>query len=71
MKPVPARQRRQAHRQRKAFARALHQLREMWPYWRSAYSRWDAGRGPMPERIKLPRLVHHRKVDLYRALTAR
>ena len=29
MKPVPTRQRRQAHRQRKAYGRALHQVRMM------------------------------------------
>jgi hypothetical protein len=68
MKPVPARQRRQAHRQRKAFARALHQIRAIYPKWRSAFSRWDAGRGPKPARIKVPKLLKRRKGDLYRAV---
>jgi hypothetical protein len=49
MKPVPARQRRQAHRQRKAPGRALHQVR--------ALRRYVGGRGGAPNYLQVPRLV--------------
>lgn len=66
MKPTPARQRREAHRQRLALGRALHQVLAFKDRWMDA---WRRGRKPGP--IKLPRSVRKHKRLIYRAFMAR
>jgi len=57
MRPVPARQARQAHRQRKALARALHQVRA---------ARWvRVPMGPVPY-LAVPRLLRKHAAMLRR-----
>lgn len=59
MKPVPWRQARLAHRQRRALGRALHQIREMRvSYWRMWF---DKPRHAVTrfKRLAIPRLVRH------------
>lgn len=58
------RQRKAAHRQRKAYGRARHQLLAFKNPWLAAFRR-----GGNPGRIRLPRLVRHRKRELYAAFT--
>jgi len=61
-RPNPTRQRRQAHRKRKAYARALHQLFAIRNRWLAA---WRGGR--RPGRIALPKLLWQHERALMRA----
>lgn len=55
MKPRPDYQRRQAHRQRLALGRALHQVRRL-----AAYRRFTVGRRKMPPpTFRVPRIIRH------------
>jgi hypothetical protein len=67
MKPVPARQRRQAHRQRKALGRALHQVKGMRPSFLRA-RRW--GRYPAEQiapPIRVPKILRRHAMRLHLA----
>jgi len=71
MKPRPAFQRRAAHRQRKAYGRALHQILTVRRQWLHVWRESIRAGGRRPARIKVPKMLQHRKVDLYRAFMAR
>lgn len=59
---IKNRQRRQAHRQRLALGRALHQVLALKFRW---MDRWNNHQ--RPARIKLPRMVRQHKRRIYRA----
>jgi hypothetical protein len=65
MRPVPERQARQSHRERKALARVRHQLQYMIPRWLNLWNKWQRRGGPRPQRIKLPYAVRKHKRALY------
>jgi len=68
LNPRPWRQSRDAHRQRKALARARHQLAALRPQWLGQW--WKHQKSPLhyraPRPIALPRLVKKHKMRLRR-----